>query len=38
MAYIDYAYLFDLTERGVFWVSRVKDCERRFGMCLLRPG
>jgi hypothetical protein len=25
MAYIDYAYLFDLTERGVFWVSRVKD-------------
>lgn len=25
MAYIDYKYLFDLTERGVFWVSRVKD-------------
>ena len=25
MAYIDYSYLFDLTERGVFWVSRVKD-------------
>ena len=25
MAYIDYAHLFDLTERGVFWVSRVKE-------------
>jgi hypothetical protein len=25
MAYIDYAYLFDLTERGIFWVSRVKE-------------
>ena len=25
MAYIDYAYQFDLTERGIFWVSRVKD-------------
>lgn len=25
MAYIDYSYLFNLTERGVFWVSRVKD-------------
>jgi hypothetical protein len=25
MAYIDYAHLFDLTERRVFWVSRVKE-------------
>jgi len=25
MAYIDYAHLFDLTERGIFWVSRVKE-------------
>lgn len=25
MAYIDYAHLLDLTERGIFWVSRVKD-------------
>ena len=25
MAYIDYTHLFQLTERGVFWVSRVKD-------------
>jgi len=25
MAYIDYAHLFSLTQRGVFWVSRVKD-------------
>jgi len=25
MAYIDYAHLFGLTERGVFWVSRVKE-------------
>ncbi len=25
LAYIAYAYLFDLTERGVFWVSRVKE-------------
>jgi hypothetical protein len=25
MAYIAYSYLFDLTERGIFWVSRVKD-------------
>jgi len=24
MAYIDYAHLFGLTERGIFWVSRVK--------------
>jgi hypothetical protein len=39
MAYIDYAHLFDLTERGVFWVSRVKDsmklrCIKR---CLKKP-
>ncbi len=25
MAYIDYAHLFSLSERGVFWVSRVKE-------------
>jgi len=25
MAYIDYSHLYSLTERGVFWVSRVKD-------------
>jgi hypothetical protein len=25
MAYIDYAYIFELTCRGIFWVSRVKD-------------
>jgi len=25
MAYIDYAHLSGLTERGIFWVSRVKD-------------
>jgi len=25
MAYIDYKHLYSLTERGVFWVSRVKD-------------
>jgi hypothetical protein len=25
MAYIDYAHLFELTKRGVFWVSRVKE-------------
>ena len=25
MAYIDYAHLFDLSERGVCWVSRVKE-------------
>jgi len=25
MAYLDYGHLFTLTERGVFWVSRVKD-------------
>jgi hypothetical protein len=25
MAYIDYTHLYSLTERGVFWVSRVKD-------------
>jgi len=25
MAYIDYTHLFDLTERGIFWVSRVKE-------------
>lgn len=25
MAYIEYAHLFKLTERGVFWVSRLKD-------------
>lgn len=25
MAYIDYAYIFDLSCRGIFWVSRVKD-------------
>jgi hypothetical protein len=25
MAYIDYAHLFDLTERGIFWVSRLKE-------------
>jgi hypothetical protein len=25
MAYIDYAHLFDLSERGIFWVSRVKE-------------
>jgi hypothetical protein len=25
MAYIDYAHLYGLTERGVFWVSRVKE-------------
>ena len=25
MAYITYAHLFDLTERGIFWVSRVKE-------------
>ena len=25
MAYIDYAHLFGLSERGVFWVSRVKE-------------
>jgi hypothetical protein len=25
MAYIDYTHLFNLTERGVFWVSRVKE-------------
>jgi len=25
MAYIDYKHLFELTERGVFWVSRVKS-------------
>lgn len=25
MAYIDYEHLFDLTERGIFWVSRVKE-------------
>ena len=25
MAYIDYPHLFSLTERGVFWVSRVKE-------------
>ncbi len=25
MAYIDYDHLFDLSERGVFWVSRVKE-------------
>ena len=25
MAYIDYAHMFSLTQRGVFWVSRVKD-------------
>jgi len=24
MAYIDYKHLYDLDERGVFWVSRVK--------------
>jgi hypothetical protein len=34
MAYIDFSHLFKLTERGVFWVSRVKDnmklhCVRR---------
>lgn len=34
MAYIDYTHLFQLTERGVFWVSRVKDnmkfvCEKK---------
>jgi hypothetical protein len=34
MAYIDYVHLFDLTERGIFWVSRVKEsmklrCVRR---------
>lgn len=34
MAYIDYAHLFDLTRRGIFWVSRVKEsmklrCVRR---------
>ena len=34
MAYIDYAHLFELTERGIFWVSRVKEsmklrCVRR---------
>ena len=28
MAYIDYAHLFDLTERGIFWVSRVKESMR----------
>ena len=25
MAYIDYAHLYDLTNRGIFWVSRVKE-------------
>lgn len=25
MAYIDYSHLFDLTERGIFWVTRVKE-------------
>jgi len=25
MAYIDYGHLYDLTERGIFWVSRVKE-------------
>ncbi len=28
LAYIAYTYLFDLTERGIFWVSRVKDSMR----------
>ena len=45
MAYIDYSHLHSLTERGVFWVSRVKDnmrlrCVKRLARkshgCILR--
>ena len=28
MAYIDYAHLYELTQRGIFWVSRVKENQR----------